>query len=361
MHTTQPLPDRSADTSDTTAPAFDRSAGEVVLIVDDVPENLALLHDALDEAGYTVLVATDGPSALARAAGVRPDIVLLDALMPGMDGFEVARRLKRQPETAAIPIVFMTALTDTEHVVAAFGAGGVDYVTKPIQPRQVLARIATHTRTAKAQRQARNALDAFGHATLVVRPADGRLVWQTALARSLLRDHYGCEGSAAPVPLIDWLRQQLKALADGLPVQPLVSARGGRRLTLALHAMTSEPAGDGAGDGTDSGTESGAREGADGGADDAKDSGADAEWLIVASESNDAAAIEALVAAFRLTPREAEVLHWVAKGKTNRDVGEILGASPRTITKHMEHILEKLGVETRTAAAGLALGRIGRL
>lgn len=316
---------------------LDRTAGEVVLIVDDVPENLALLHDALDDAGYTVLVATDGPSALARAASARPDIVLLDALMPGMDGFEVARRLKAAPETAAIPVVFMTALTETEHVVAAFGAGGIDYVTKPIQPPQVLARIATHTRTAKAQRQARNALDAFGHATLVVRPADGRLVWQTALARSLLRDHYGCEGAAAPVPLIDWLRQQLAAVARGEAVQPLVSARGGRRLTLALHAMTSEPGGE------------------------AGDDGADDEWLIVASESNDAAAIEALVAAFRLTPREAEVLYWVAKGKTNRDVGEILGASPRTITKHMEHILEKLGVETRTAAAGIALGRIGRL
>jgi len=341
--TTVPMPSPPPAEAGTPPALPDRAAGELVLIVDDVPENLSLLHDALDDAGYTVLVATDGPSALARAAGARPDIVLLDALMPGMDGFEVARRLKAAPQTAAIPIVFMTALTDTEHVVAAFGAGGVDYVTKPIQPRQVLARIATHTRTAKAQRQARNALDAFGHATLVVRPSDGRLVWQTALARSLLRDHYGCEGSAAPVPLIDWLRQQLAAVARGEPVQPLVSARGGRRLTLALHAMTSEPS-------------TGAGDGANGG-----DEGADDEWLIVASEANDAAAIEALVAAFRLTPREAEVLYWVAKGKTNRDVGEILGASPRTITKHMEHILEKLGVETRTAAAGLALGRIGRL
>ena len=84
----------------------------------------------------------------------------------------------------------------------------------------------------------------------------------------------------------------------------------------------------------------------------------EAEWLIVASEADDAAVLERMVQLFRLTAREAEVLYWVAKGKTNRDVGDILGASPRTVTKHMEHILPKLGVETRTAAAALVLARV---
>ena len=318
------------------------AGGEVVLIVDDLPDNLSLLHDALDDAGYTVLVATDGPSALARARQAQPAIVLLDAMMPGMDGFEVARQLKADPATAAIPIVFMTALTETEHVVAAFGAGGVDYVTKPIQPREVLARIAVHTQAARVQRQARNALDAFGHATLVVRAHDGRLLWQTALARTLLRDYFGSEGPFAPVPLIDWLRRQAQAAAAGGEAQPLVCARGGRRLTLALHAMTGEAATD-----------------APPGSDPADEPGDDeAEWLIVASEADDAAVLDRMVQLFRLTAREAEVLYWVAKGKTNRDVGEILGASPRTVTKHMEHILPKLGVETRTAAAGLVLARV---
>jgi DNA-binding response OmpR family regulator len=121
----------------------------LVLIVDDIPENLAVLHDALDESGYAVLVATDGGAALARAAQSQPDIVLLDALMPGMDGFEVARRLKAHPATAAIPIVFMTALTETEHVLEAFAAGGIDYVPKPIRPREVVARIAAHLRSAR--------------------------------------------------------------------------------------------------------------------------------------------------------------------------------------------------------------------
>jgi CheY-like chemotaxis protein/DNA-binding CsgD family transcriptional regulator len=315
-------------------PPIERGAGELVLIVDDVPDNLSLLHDALDDAGHTVLVALDGPSAIARAQQARPDVVLLDALMPGMDGFEVARRLKADPATAAIPIIFMTALTETEHVVAAFGAGGVDYVTKPIEPRQVLARIAAHTQTARAQRQARNALDAFGHATLVVRPADGRLVWQTALARTLLREHFGSEGSAAPVPLIDWVRREVAAAASGAAPQPLVSARGPRRLTLELHSMTSDAEAD---------------EGAE--AADAVEPAQAAEWLIVASETDDGAVFDALMQAWRLTLREAEVLYWVAKGKTNRDVAEILAMSPRTVTKHMEHILQKLGVETRTAAA----------
>ena len=327
-----------------------QAGGEVVLIVDDLPDNLSLLHDALDDAGYTVLVATDGPSALARARQARPDIVLLDAMMPGMDGFEVARQLKAGADTAAIPIVFMTALTETEHVVAAFGAGGVDYVTKPIQPREVLARIAAHTQTARLQRQARNALDAFGHASLVVRPADGRLLWQTALARTLLKEHFGSEGPFAPVPLIDWVRREAAAHAAGEAPQPLVIARGGRRLTLALHAMDEGLAAPGA-------PANGHHNGHHNGQEDPPDE----EWLIVASASDDASAIDAIVAAWRLTAREAEVLVWVARGKTNRDIGDILGMSPRTVTKHMEHVLDKLGVETRTAAAGLVLQRLGRL
>ena len=205
----------------------------LVLIVDDVPDNLAVLHDALDESGYTVLVATDAPSAIARAAQVRPDIVLLDALMPDMDGFEVARRMKADQSTAPIPIVFMTALTDTEHVLAAFAAGGVDYVPKPVRPLEVVARVGAHLRSARHAVQARNALDALGHASIALR--------------------------------------------------------------------------------------------------------------------------------FRLTAREAEVLYWVAQGKTNRDIGEILGTSPKTVTKHLEHVFEKLGVETRTAAAARVIGALPEL
>src|SRR3954447_21405542 len=176
------------------AATLDRANSEVVLIVDDVPDNLSVLHDALDESGYTVLVATGGEAALQRAAQAVPDIVLLDAMMPGMDGFEVARRLKASPVTAHIPIIFMTGLTETEHLVAALEAGGVDYVTKPIKPKEVLARMGVHLQSARRARQdarhageARNALDAFGYASIAVRLPEGRLIWQTALARDLLQ------------------------------------------------------------------------------------------------------------------------------------------------------------------------------
>ena len=166
----------------------ERLISDIVLIVDDIPENLALLHDALDEAGHTVLVATNGESALQRARQSLPDVILLDALMPGMDGFEVARRLKADFATQHIPIVFMTGLTETEHVVAAFAAGGADYVTKPIRPPEVLAPIAAHVQDARQMRQARSALDAFGQATVAVRAAGGKLVGQTPLARRLMNE-----------------------------------------------------------------------------------------------------------------------------------------------------------------------------
>ncbi|HXD06493.1 MAG TPA: response regulator transcription factor [Burkholderiaceae bacterium] len=303
------------------------TADDVVLIVDDVPENLAVLHDALDESGYAVLVATSGEAALQRCRQVQPDIVLLDALMPGLDGFEVALRLKASPETAHIPIVFMTGLTETQHVVRAFESGGVDYVTKPIRPAEVLARIAAHVRQARLGAQARNALDAFGHAAISVRARDACVVWQTPLARKLLGQYLGDAACARlPEPLAGWAKTQAQARLQGRPAVDRVISQGARRLTLTLH----EDTGDG-------------------------------EWMVVMREASDASVVEAMALAFRLTAREAEVLYWVAKGKTNRDSGEILGMSPRTVNKHLEHVFEKLGVETRTAAASLVMSRLRSL
>jgi len=319
------------------ARAFARNA-DLVLIVDDVPDNLAVLHDALDESGYTVLVATSGEAALARAAQARPDIVLLDAMMPGMDGFEVARRLKADAATAHIPIVFMTGLTETEHLVAALEAGGVDYVTKPIKPKEVLARMNVHLQGARRARQeaqqagqARNALDAFGYASITVRLPEGRIIWQTALARELLQRYCDTVAPATPPVVIDWLRRHLP---DVQRVQteppPLSIVQGARTLTLRLHQQT--------------------------GHDDAGD-----DWLIIMREVSDISVIEAMSLSLKLTAREAEVLYWVVKGKTNRDIGEILGSSPATVKKHLERVYVKLGVETRTAAAGVAIKRLREL
>ena len=129
-----------------------------LLIVDDVPANLGVVVDSLDEHGLRVLVAQDGEEGLRRAALVRPDLILLDVMMPGIDGFEVCRRLKADAATRDIPVIFMTALADTANKLAGFAAGGVDYVTKPFDTTEVLARVSTHLalRAAQAQLAARN-------------------------------------------------------------------------------------------------------------------------------------------------------------------------------------------------------------
>jgi DNA-binding NarL/FixJ family response regulator len=217
----------------------------------------------------------------------------------------------------------MTGLTETEHVVAAFAAGGADYVTKPIRPAEVLARIAAHMANARQMKQARSALDAFGQATVAVRAADSKIVWQTPLARSLLNAYFANPETVAPEELLSWIAAALRARADGRDAPALLIAEGNKRLLASFHDQTG-----------------------------------DDEWLVVLREENDASAVESLIAAFRLTQREAEVLYWVVQGKTSNDIGEILGNSPRTVNKHLEHVFEKLGVETRTAAANLAMSKM---
>jgi len=299
------------------------SAENVVLVVDDVPENLSLLYDALDQAGYMVLVATGGESALQSARQGMPSVILLDALMPGMDGFEVCRRLKADFLTQHIPVIFMTGLTETEHVVAAFDAGGTDYVTKPIKPAEVLARIYSHVQRARDTSQARVALDAFGQATVAISLQDSRIVWQTPLARRMLREYFESNELHAPLPLVDWLQEFIRGRDAGNASVPLTILRDGKRLSVTPSMETEE-----------------------------------GEWLLILREESDVAQIKLLMDTLKLTMREAEVLYWLTRGKTNRDIGDILGTSPRTVNKHLEHIFEKLNVETRTAASAMALEKL---
>jgi DNA-binding NarL/FixJ family response regulator len=295
------------------------SESNIVLVVDDVPENLAVLHDALDESGYTVLVANNGETALIRAAEAQPHIILLDAIMPGMNGFDTCRHLKANLATRHIPVVFMTGLTEAEHVVAAFDAGGNDYVTKPLRTSEVLARIASHMHTARLVDQARTALDAFGNAVIAMTPRDGKIVWQTPLARTLM------QGYMADAELPAWLQATQEAHSKGQSHPPLTLSRGSRRLIFSAAEFSENE-----------------------------------QWMIVLREESDNAQIEKLMATFKLTQRESEVLNWVIKGKTNRDIGDILGTSPRTINKHLEHVFVKLGVETRTSAASVAMAKMER-
>jgi diguanylate cyclase (GGDEF)-like protein/PAS domain S-box-containing protein len=125
----------------------------ILLMVDDTPANLGMLARLLEERGFDIAVAQDGEEAIARAHFIKPDLILLDVMMPGMDGFETCRHLKATPELADIPVIFMTALADSADKVAGFQAGGVDYVTKPFQIDEVLARIKTHLTLRAAQRQ----------------------------------------------------------------------------------------------------------------------------------------------------------------------------------------------------------------
>lgn len=289
-----------------------------VLVVDDLPDSLAFLVEALDEAGFTVLVALDGPSALDRLARVPVDAILLDAILPGLDGFEVCRRLKAQPGLAAIPVVFMTGLTETEHIVEGFRAGGVDYVTKPVRPEELIARLRSHTRNAAAIRQARDALALTGLAVLAV-DADGRLPWCSPRAAEWLGDFFPEAPPGLPEPLRRWLeatradeagaRWSAERAGLRLQVRRVGDHGEGERLLLLEVGPAAAPPGP-----------------------------------------------PARLARAALTPRETEVLHWVARGKTNRDIADICGMKPRTVTKHLEHIFEKLGVETRAAAAVLAAG-----
>jgi len=276
----------------------------IVLIVDDAPENLAMLHEALDNAGYQVLVATDGQLALERVARLLPDVILLDASMPGIDGFETCRRLKADPRSAHVPVVFMTGLAETGHILEGFQAGGVDYLTKPIKPPEVLVRIATHVRNARQTASAQQAVDAAGHAMLSV-DALGRVRWQSPAAREWL--HAWLEdGACLPAEAMHWLGEGAAA--------PLSVRIGLWQLSMARLAS----------DGT--GT------------------------TLLLQRSASVGEPRTLAQTYGLTSRESEVLYWVAHGKINRDIGEILGLSPRTVDKHLQHVFEKLNVETRTAA-----------
>lgn len=293
------------------APHNVRLAG-VVMVVDDVPQSLGPVCQALEEHGYRVVVARDGESALARLELVSPDAILLDALMPGLSGFEVCRRLKADPALAHVPVIFMTGLSETPHIVEGFESGGVDYVVKPVRAQEVLARLATHLRNARAVRLARDALDVGGHGVLVI-DAQQRIAWRSPQAAAWMRELYPASDAALPPDWQAWLAD------DRTPEHLSRGANGQSLLVRNLGAV-----------------------------------GLGEQMLLLQRQAPETAAAPSRLSTAALTPREAEVLSWVAKGKTNRDVADILGMSPRTVNKHLEHVFEKLGVETRAAAAALA-------
>ena len=318
--------------------------GESVLMVGCDATFTKELHETIESAGYAARLAVSGAEAMRHALQSVPDIVLLDADLIDMDGFELARQFKVLAHTAHVPLIFVTDANAPENLVRALASGGADCVTHPVQPLEVLARMGLHLAGALERRQTRNALDAFGYATMTVRANDGKLMWQTALARGLLErycpDHPPYASHAAS-EIQDWLQACLRQLQRTEPPRALtLSLEGGAsRLTLRLHQQTGDKSSENVSE---------------------EEQQAD-DWLIVMREVSDKAILDAMRLGFSLTAREAQVLYWVSKGKTNKDIGDILESRPMTVKKHLERVFVKLGVETRTAAAGKVAAHIPQL
>jgi DNA-binding response OmpR family regulator len=294
---------------------------DIALVVDDSPETLRLLTDALDGAGMTVMVALDGAAAMRIVDQITPDIVLLDAVMPGLDGFETCRRLKRDAGLDHVPIIFMTGLAETEHIVRGLEAGGVDYVTKPIAVEEMLARIRVHLANARLTQSARAALDVSGRYLLAVNGV-GKIMWATPQAQKLLSDALAADSDddvVLPDPIPQWLDQARKGKA-GSKAATMTALPGNEQLRLQYMGRL----------GTN-------------------------EFLLRLAKDSGTETPAEFSSELGLTTREGEVLSWLSKGKTNRDIAQILGLSPRTVDKHLEQIYSKLGVENRTAAAAIAV------
>lgn len=289
-----------------------------VLVVDDSPETLDMLTDALVLTGMRVTVAHNGHDALKAVDEKLPDIVLMDAVMAGMDGFETCQILKEEQGFSDVPVIFMTGFSEGEHMARAFASGAVDYVSKPIQLDELFARINVHLSNARKARSAREALDRTGR-RIVSCNESGVILWSTPQAAELMNRNgmRTGEGERLPREIIYWL-------SSG-PDTPRI--RINRSTGIEFRHLEQER---------------------------------DGEILLRLIDSNEGTEEEQLSKAFQITLREAEVLLWLTHSKSNKEIAQILELSPRTVNKHLEQIFIKLGIENRTAAATKAVGVLWR-
>ena len=251
----------------------------------------------------------------------------MDALMPSIDGFETCRRLKRNKALAHVPVIFMTGLSDTQDIVKGLEAGGVDYVTKPIVPDELLARIRVHLANARLAHSARAALDASGR-YLLATDTSGGVLWCTPQTSKFLGlafgDFHGA-GYLLPANVQEWLRTRARPNANAMSDSiTLASETSPLKLQLCYVGQVAPD-----------------------------------EILLRLVETEAENDDLVLKRKLQLTQRESEVLMWIARGKSNRDIAEILNLSPRTVNKHLEQIYSKLGVENRASAAALAVRMLG--
>lgn len=295
-----------------------------VLVVDDSPDSLSLINNILEKEGISTLVALEGSQAIAIAEQIKPDIILLDALMPKMNGFETCVRLKQNRLLQHIPVVFMTGLKESENILKGFHVGGVDYVTKPVNPEELIARIKTHINNAQMTSSAQRALDRIGQTVFSVNEA-GQLAWATPQTHDFLSNIPHSD---------DWLNEYLLPfLADIIraPFQEgttfTLNYEGG---TCELSLVSKEVA---TGDCT----------------------------FRIGHYTESVSGEDALRSKLNITGRESEVLYWLSNGKTNKEIALILNIGPRTVNKHLEQVFSKLGVENRTTAAGIAIRTLSEL
>jgi DNA-binding NtrC family response regulator len=210
-----------------------------VLIVDDVPANLDLLYRTLSPQGYRILAAPNGDAALQAAKSV-PDVILLDVMMPGLDGYDTCRRLKSNEATRAIPVIFITAQYETASVVEGFRAGGVDYISKPFQAEEVLARVETHLKISRLTRElaARNqVLEAE-----IARRQQAEDALQTADERlSLLSkreaERWGLEGFVGKSKTLEKILQDVRKLQQAGNISVLITGESGTGKELIARAI----------------------------------------------------------------------------------------------------------------------------
>jgi DNA-binding response OmpR family regulator/DNA-binding CsgD family transcriptional regulator len=303
-----------------------------VLVVDDVPANADIVLSHLTTAGFPVLYAGSGVRALKQLEHTSPDLILLDIKMPGMDGLETCRLIKQRSEWKNIPVIFITGADELSQKLAAFEVGGVDFVTKPILPEEVEARVRTHLRIRELQTEleqknqalseeielrldAEKQLEARLDQAFLIASYEGCILFSSRQASILLHAFFpGASSTTLPEPVLCWLGS-----ADRQ--KPLVipsSTKGDLQID---HLASSDSR----------------------------------SLALLRLEQRNSSWGPRVLQTLGLTPREAEVLYWITEGKTNPEISTILNTTLHTIKKHNNKLFAKLGVETRMAAARLAM------
>lgn len=287
----------------------------VILVVDDSPDTVSMLNDALDSAGYTVLVALSGTQALSVIRKITPDLILMDVMMPGKDGFATCQELKSDPLLRDVPLIFMTGRDSEEVMSSSFDFGAVDYIQKPIRLEELTRRIRQHIERARALHDSRHMLDDNGIISCIA-DASGKIAWCTPKFYERLAS---CGYSRLSL-LSDFQPLLRKWLEKARVKDQLSLKKENPRVDLLLEEKL--------------------------------DSG---EYRVRLIEKDSTDVYKKLMDEFGLTLRESEVLYWVAQGKSNKELALILSISPRTVNKHLETVFEKMMVENRTSAASMAL------